>query len=340
MDEGDPHRQFAFDFGVSRSNPIQPGACISASKRLIGGGFGGEPPYGSFPYSLAINGTVEDGQSFTFTWEPPGDEITSNEEPQPPAVFSGIDQVRNLYFTTLYFPADYSNLVFGKPSSTVEAGLEELTINTTLPDIPRQMATYRVVRPVVDETYARELAARIGFGGEPEFHDVDTTWRFYLGTPNTDGAPVLSIYENGSLVVWYDRDRSKPESLPSDEECIDIASKWLEARDLYPEFVIDTRLTRETLTMMRGMEAMETYTSRKIVSFVIGLDGYELFGMGAFVIIGDEGKIVEIHINSPDFEPGPYITVMTPDTALVTLEEYLVTRSCSAKKCRNAWYGR
>jgi len=58
-------RNFDFDFDVTSSNPLAPNKRISSERRLIGGGWGG-----GVPYSLAINGTMESGEVFAFTWEP------------------------------------------------------------------------------------------------------------------------------------------------------------------------------------------------------------------------------------------------------------------------------
>jgi hypothetical protein len=58
-------RTYAFDFYVTSSNPLAPNEQISCEQTLIGGGWGG-----GIPYSLTINGTMESGETFTFTWEP------------------------------------------------------------------------------------------------------------------------------------------------------------------------------------------------------------------------------------------------------------------------------
>ena len=71
MDEGGKHRRWGFQFGVSTSNLFRQGETLKAEQKLIGGSFGGEPPYGNFPYTLEISGTYEDGQAFSFIWTPP-----------------------------------------------------------------------------------------------------------------------------------------------------------------------------------------------------------------------------------------------------------------------------
>jgi hypothetical protein len=58
-------RSWEYDFNVTPSNPLVPYEQISSQRRLIGGGWGG-----GVPYSLTINGTMESGEAFTFTWEP------------------------------------------------------------------------------------------------------------------------------------------------------------------------------------------------------------------------------------------------------------------------------
>jgi len=60
-----------YTFDVSSSLPLLPNKTVSATQRLIGGGFGGNPPYGGVvPYSLTISGSLQDGSTFSFTWEP------------------------------------------------------------------------------------------------------------------------------------------------------------------------------------------------------------------------------------------------------------------------------
>lgn len=55
-----------FDFGVTPAHPLLPEKSISAKSILISGGFGDD-----ISYSLTINGTLENGTTFGYTWEPP-----------------------------------------------------------------------------------------------------------------------------------------------------------------------------------------------------------------------------------------------------------------------------
>ncbi len=58
-------RSWNYAFEVTPSNPLLPGNSIGSKVRLIGGGFGG-----SLPYSVTINGTLQSGVTFAYTWEP------------------------------------------------------------------------------------------------------------------------------------------------------------------------------------------------------------------------------------------------------------------------------
>jgi len=61
----DPQRYRPFSFDVSPSHPFLPGTSISAQDRIIGGGFST-----GLPYDVTVNGTLQDGKAFYFTWKP------------------------------------------------------------------------------------------------------------------------------------------------------------------------------------------------------------------------------------------------------------------------------
>ncbi|MFA5307999.1 MAG: hypothetical protein WC370_00750 [Dehalococcoidales bacterium] len=59
-------RSWNYNFNVTSSNPLLPGKSIRAKNILISGGFGD-----SLPYAVTINGTLQSGAVFAYTWEPP-----------------------------------------------------------------------------------------------------------------------------------------------------------------------------------------------------------------------------------------------------------------------------
>jgi hypothetical protein len=63
-----------YDYDVTPSHPLLAGKSISAKNRLIGGGLDA--------YVVTINGTLQNGATFTYTWEPV--EVVSVIGPVPP----------------------------------------------------------------------------------------------------------------------------------------------------------------------------------------------------------------------------------------------------------------
>jgi len=195
-------------------------------------------------------------------------------------------------------------------------------IETGLPDAPRELAVYRIIRPDVDADYATGLASSLGFDGEPE------EWHSSVyplnGFSFRNGEQHLSIFEDGSIRVLYVLEPARPESLPSDEECIAIASKWLEDNGLYPDNVMSTSVSPNVGYIMYTKEKVEIeYTQNMAVTFSMGLDGYELLGMGASVAIGEDGEVLEVYVNAPEFSKYTTVAVRRPQAALDTFNDYL-----------------
>jgi hypothetical protein len=191
-----------------------------------------------------------------------------------------------------------------------------------LPSVPEKLIAYKVTRPVVDETYARTISKRLGFNEPMKFYTTDNSYRVYNGDPYNDDSPVFSVYQDGSMAIYYTRKSQRPTSLPTDQECIDIARKWLKSYDMYSKDIINITTSPDIVyIMMRRTESQ--YTLGTWVSFIIGLDGYELFGMGAFFLIGENGKILEVHVNAPEFEPYCYVKVQKSESALDMFQDYL-----------------
>jgi hypothetical protein len=247
-------------------------------------------------------------------------QVILTEKSLPP-IFSNMDTVWGDYFKTLFF-TDSSRLVFGRLPIQLDAEFAELSIIADLPVVPEKLIAYKVIRPVVDETFAQNMAQRVGFNGPLEFYNTDNTYRVYDGDPPND-SPVFFIYPEGAATIYYIRNiYPRSASLPSDQECIEIARKWLNSSNLYPDNVIKITTTPYVVNLMTGRIESQ-YTAATWVSFVIGLDGYELFGMGAYFLIGENGTVREVHINVPEFEPYSYVKIQKPEIVMETLQDYL-----------------
>src|ERR1035437_6190478 len=213
-----------------------------------------------------------------------------------PPVFSNIELLRGRYSETLHFTNTNSRLVFGSLPTQLNAEFEELSLNSDLSDPPDKLTAYKVNRPSVDEIYARELASRLGFNGDLT---EDTKlkypdYRFHNGPASDSTSPVLSIFKDGSISLWNNSRYSIPPVLPSAQQSIDIARGWLNTHNLYPKGEIDIEASPKIMYVMRG-RIQSQYVYATSVSFIMRLDGYELFGMGAYFGIGENGKLLKAH---------------------------------------------
>jgi hypothetical protein len=244
------------------------------------------------------------------------------EEKILPPVFSNMDLLWGKYYQTLCFPNNSSHLVFGGLPIQLDAKFAELTVNIDLPIVPEKLTAYKVIRPLVDESYTHGLAQRTGFNDSPVFYTTDNTFRVYNGDPNKSNSPVFTIYKEGTIVIYLTRnEEQKSLDLPSNEECINIGRKWLNSHNLYPKDVIKITTTPNVVHVMSGYTESQ-YTAANWVSFIIGLDGYELFGMGAYLLIGENGEVRKVCINAPEFEPYTYIRIQKPEVTLDIFQDY------------------
>ncbi len=240
-----------------------------------------------------------------------------DEEKTVPAVFENAHSFANKHSTTLNLPCVYRCIT--------EAGDQispiELIIDTDLPDIPDELPVYRVIRPDADEDYAVKIAKKLDFGGDPE--EISNSTFPHNGSRFRKEGKTLRIYQDGSIAVFYILDSDRPSSLPSDDECIEIAQEWLEDHGLCPENVISISASPYTLFVSQGIDVSYEYTRNTSVSFTIGIDGYETQGMGAYVAIGENGEILEAYINAPEFKKYTTVALQQPETMLATFENYL-----------------
>lgn len=239
-----------------------------------------------------------------------------------PPVFESIGSFHDQSFNTINLPRVYSNINESYVSQDLSV---ELKSEVNPPTVPTILNTYRIVRPNVDEKYARNIAKQVGFN-EP-IQEKSQTWPFhqsrYFYIPASDSSKKysLGISQDGSIAISY-VESAWVGNIPSDKECIDIASDWLKSHDIYPKGVIDIQTSPTIILVMAGWEERQ-YTIATTVSFLIGVDGYELYGMGAYVSVGDNGEIYEIYINTPRFEKYSIANIKDPELAIDDLRDYL-----------------
>jgi len=241
-------------------------------------------------------------------------------KPLPP-VFEGARLFNDHHFYKS--PPVYRCITPGHQPHAYEEGWPfEVNLNTALPDAPDRLTAYKIIRPAVDEDYARSIAQRLGYN-ENTLESWDNSsyphngYRFYKGNK------ALVVYEDGTISIHDTDSLAKPYSLPTNQECIDIAQEWLESYDLYPGGVINVETSPIIVTVVQGYTIIDEYTAAISVNFKIGIDGYELHGMGAYISVGKGGQIIQVNINIPRFERYSTVRIQKPEVALSNFQDYL-----------------
>ncbi len=206
--------------------------------------------------------------------------------------------------------------IFAMTSIKLEPGVVEM--DTGFPEFPGEMMVYQRVA-VIDDDFARNLAANLGFTDEHPFTgDEREVYSF------TRGDETLEILVTGHMTLRCSQDIGDVPVLPEDRECIEIAEKWLKENGIYPENVTGIGIgyggmsvaTADTET---GETGPTVYYS-KSVSFTTALNGYERPSGGAYVLIGDGGKIVRADVDLAEYREYGLVRLMAPEEALKLLE--------------------
>ena len=253
-------------------------------------------------------------------------ESSTNLTPQEimlPLVFNDMDQLRSRYDDFSAFSDygySYGSSLFRSPYFDSDFKFSGLTETSNLPSVPDRLTAYSIVRPKVNYGYAQNLAKKLGFTGAIVFNETYQTYSTHEADPN--GPPSLLIFEDGLIHYEYYKVPMQGTNLPSDEKCIDIARNWLESCGLFPDNVINCTAAQVITHVMQGYYESE-YVSATKITFQIGFDGYPILGLGACVIIGDDGKVLQANINAPQFKACGYVRLQQPEAGISIFQDYL-----------------
>ncbi len=187
----------------------------------------------------------------------------------------------------------------------------EIILDTTPPSVPENLMVYEVIKPVFNEEFAREMTKKFGFSGEliPAESDEDR-WAYVF----TNDTHVLEVEWDGS-VRFYHKTVPKTGTLPTEEECITIAEKWLKEHDLYPSNIsrvkVGARLSYDDKPVVMG------------VRFQTKIGEYSLENLGPYVSISYGGSIHEVMLTIYEFQPYASFKLKPPIHAMKILKAHL-----------------
>lgn len=131
----------------------------------------------------------------------------------------------------------------------------------------------------------------------------------------------VEISKNSGRVIYTDQKRpnaiqDSPDKLPTDDEAIKIATKFLKDRDLYPERAIDPVVQRDNAYSSKG-----TITFGEIgVWYHRYLNGLKVEGTQLVVYIGGNGDVIGYYANWRDYTPYKEYPIISQQDAFDTMK--------------------
>lgn len=198
----------------------------------------------------------------------------------------------------------------------VNASPVTVVVDCSLPEVPTEVTVHRVLKPKVDDVYAANMAQQLGFRGKLVPLNPGGTREVYTYINETH---TLEIRLDGSILFAKDTNLQLPRSLPSEQDCIAIAKRWLTAHNMYSENIV--KVETEPCLMVDGNPLTIG------VTFKVAIGGYEAHGLGIFVAVGESGEIVTVSRSLPQSEAYSSVKLKTVDVALGILKHYLTSPS-------------
>jgi hypothetical protein len=211
----------------------------------------------------------------------------------------------------------------------------DIELNTTLPELPDKLPVYKVVKPNVDDVFAADMAESLGFNVEPEPLKGEEREVY---TYKQDGK-TLEINLDGSIAFYGEDDLTKPENLPSEQECIDIAKDWLKRYNLYPsgDVSVETSTYAEVEEWDTSTgQILHTHIAGILVKFKVDVGQYGLYSGGASIAIGDNGETLKVTVDTPILEEYTSASMKSAEEAFNLLSAYLsspVAAPVEAREC-------
>jgi hypothetical protein len=200
-----------------------------------------------------------------------------------------------------------------------------LTLAADWPVVPDQMVIYRINKPEINDQTVDQIAAKFGFSAADAWPLIGPKRVVYS---YVRGDQTLEINLDGGIGLHQSTSISNgTPSLPDDEKAITIARDFLAASNLYPQNVIRIEigyggLSAATVDTQTGKTSATTYYS-KAVRFVAGIGSYEVSSLSAFILVGDQGKIIWAELKPFTYQEYGVAKLKDPQAALDILKTEL-----------------
>jgi len=216
-----------------------------------------------------------------------------------------------------------SSSVQEDPSSTVAGQLSHtLVLNGLSPQPVEKILVYKVVHPQYTRQDIILLAQKFNISPIGQVKEVTEG----SSIASEDGM-IYAIMKNSGSIEYTNSNRAHtvnpmdvPGNLPSDEEAVKIATKFLRERDLLPEgaVFIGTEQGKIFITVTDGddivtWEDVQVWYGRE-------LNGLKVKGTKISIDVGGGGDIIDYYSNWRNYEPYKEYPVKSPEKAFDELK--------------------
>lgn len=192
----------------------------------------------------------------------------------------------------------------------------ELLMSGSWPDTPGNMVVYRRVPFRVNDNYVNLLLSK--FGVVPLKQDGS---RGYLAVADSQ-MNTLNIDTYGFRYTTYDAEDNRGINLPGDKEAERIALEYIKAKGLLPpdRYSITTSVAGSIgrYDPTAGREVISVTSKNVTLRRMFG--NYEDFNSVISIELGDNGKIIGVHMLWPKAEPIAEYPVISPKEAFDMLK--------------------
>lgn len=189
-----------------------------------------------------------------------------------------------------------------------------LVMNAPTKMAPDSILVYKSLTPDVNKEATLAFAKKFNvigmLRGETTVQSEDLVYGVTL-TKNSGSAEYMNAKRPNEK-------QDAPEYLPSDAEAIEIATKFLKDRDLFPEGAVDPTIYRENAyTIGKGDEI---YYGKIGVWYHRMLNGLKVDGTQLVVYVGGNGDVIGYYANWRNYEPYKEYPVTSPQVAFDKLK--------------------
>jgi hypothetical protein len=197
----------------------------------------------------------------------------------------------------------------------------EIRLNTSMPSVPGKLLVYKTLKPDTSREAITAFAKKFGITG------IIIEGEKYISIGTNDDTQVAIISKISGSAEFHNDNRlttddgiDMPENLPTDAQAMQIATRFLQDRDLYPAGIVlgGTHHQKAISSNTPGNESV--HFEMIYIWFDRTLNGYNVEGSQTEVGVGGHGDIIDYFANWREYEPYKELTLKTPEQALMELK--------------------